>query len=844
MHGEKKINYTGFNRFFKNSIAVMLLIDPDTFSIADANPAAEKFYGWNRSRLVQMHIDQINTLSPEAIEVEMEKARKQERSYFRFKHRKANGMVCPVEVFSSKVEINGKTYLHSIIHDITQTVEAEQKLQEYYKLFKNLAAQVPGVVYQYRLYPDGRSAFPYSSPGMWNIYEVTPEQVQKDASPVFTRLHPDDYDYIVETINNSAKNLTVYTSEFRVILPEQGLRWRKCDARPERLEDGSTLWHGIIIDITDLKTTEEALKTEENKFRQVFEAANVGKSITLPTGEINVNRAFCNILGYTQEELQNTKWQDITPPEEIAPTEALIAKLLNGEKDSLRFEKQYIHKTGKKVWADVSVGIHRDNEGKPLFFITTVIDINEKKRAEQELFKSEALQKSIIESTPLATYSLNSKGIVLRWNKAAEIMFGWKEDEVLGKLLPMVPENKLDEFAQLRKRVLNGESLLGIELRRKRKDGYFIDCNLFAAPIIGPDGKVTGILAMMDDITERKRAEIELQHTHELMRYIIEHNQSAVAVHDRQMNYVYVSQRYLNDYRVKEKDIIGRNHYDVFPDLPQKWRDVHQRALKGEVLGADNDPFYRDDGTVDYTRWECRPWYEADGSIGGIIVYTEVINEQIKREQEIKQLNERLKILIDVEKELSSAKTIETVQKIVVTSARKLTGSDGATLVLKENGSCHFVDEDAKAPLWKGKKFPFDQCISGWTMEHEKPVVIEDIYSDERIPVDSYKTTFVKSLVMVPVSINSPIGAIGNYWDKKHKADKMEVALIETLADATARAIENIQLREGLESKIEEKTKELKERVEELERFYHATIEREFRIKELRDEINRLKGNA
>ena len=159
----------------------MLLIDPDTLSIADANPAAEKFYGWSRSRLAQMSVDQINTLSSEAIEVEIEKATKQERAYFRFKHRKADGTVCPVEVFSSNVEINGKAYLHSIIHDISKTIEAEQKLQENYKLLKNLTAQVPGVVYQYRLYPDGRSAFPVSSPGMWDIYEVTPEQVQEDA---------------------------------------------------------------------------------------------------------------------------------------------------------------------------------------------------------------------------------------------------------------------------------------------------------------------------------------------------------------------------------------------------------------------------------------------------------------------------------------------------------------------------------------------------------------------------------------------------------------------------------------------------------------------------------------
>jgi PAS domain S-box-containing protein len=145
-----------------------------------------------------------------------------------------------------------------------------------------------------------------------------------------------------------------------------------------------------------------------------------------------------------------------------------------------------------------------------------------------------------------------------------------------------------------------------------------------------PDGHLLGVAR---DITERKRAEQLLSHSHDLMRHVIEHSRSAIAVHDRDLKYIYVSQRYLDEYKVKEQDVIGKHHYDVFPDLPQKWRDVHQRALAGEVSSAEDDPYVRDDGTVDWTRWECRPWYEADGAIGGIIVYTEVITERKRAEE-------------------------------------------------------------------------------------------------------------------------------------------------------------------------------------------------------------------
>jgi len=133
----------------------------------------------------------------------------------------------------------------------------------------------------------------------------------------------------------------------------------------------------------------------------------------------------------------------------------------------------------------------------------------------------------------------------------------------------------------------------------------------------------------------------------DLTQYIIEHSPSAIAVHDKNLKYVFVSKKYMDIYKVKDSDIIGKHHYEVFPDLPEKWKKVHQRVLKGAIESANDDPFHRADGTIDYTKWEARPWYAANGEVGGLIIYTEVINEWKNQIIALKESEERFRLLVE-----------------------------------------------------------------------------------------------------------------------------------------------------------------------------------------------------
>ena len=150
--------------------------------------------------------------------------------------------------------------------------------------------------------------------------------------------------------------------------------------------------------------------------------------------------------------------------------------------------------------------------------------------------------------------------------------------------------------------------------------------------------------------------------------------------------------------------------------------------------------------------------------------------------------------LVGVVQELSQVRDVGAVAAIVREAARNLTGADGATIVLRDGDQCYYADESAISPLWKGKRFPMNGCISGWVMRKARPVLIEDIYRDDRIPADAYRPTFVKSLAMVPIRRTSPIGAIGNYWATQRMPTDEELSVLQALADTASVALQNTEL--------------------------------------------------
>ena len=171
----------------------------------------------------------------------------------------------------------------------------------------------------------------------------------------------------------------------------------------------------------------------------------------------------------------------------------------------------------------------------------------------------------------------------------------------------------------------------GMEAVAERPDGTRVPFIPYPTPLFDESGRLTGAVNMLVDISERKRAEADLAERKAQLAVFVEHAPAGIAMFDREMRYLAVSRRFVVDHRLpQDAQLIGRSVYEIFPNIPQRWRDIHARVLAGEELSQEEDQFTHQDGRTDWVRWSMVPWRRADGNIGGALLFAELRTEQVE----------------------------------------------------------------------------------------------------------------------------------------------------------------------------------------------------------------------
>jgi PAS domain S-box-containing protein len=258
--------------------------------------------------------------------------------------------------------------------------------------------------------------------------------------------------------------------------------------------------------------------------------------------------------------------------------------------------------------------------------------MNEKKRLKatmETLRENEERYRNLILMSPDAIF-INDENVITYANHAALSLFGASTaEEFLGKS-PFSLYHP-DYHPMLRKRIrmlMEGDSVPLIETKALRLDGTSMNIEVVASPFF--EKGVRFIQVIVRNISERRKAEEKLKTHEEILRLFVKHAPAAVAMFDNNMRYLVYSDRWLTDYGLPQENLIGRSHYEVFPEIDERWKAAHQRCLNGLPEKNDNDYFIRKDGKTEWLRWEIVPWRSVDEQIGGIILFSEVITERKK----------------------------------------------------------------------------------------------------------------------------------------------------------------------------------------------------------------------
>jgi PAS domain S-box-containing protein len=402
----------------------------------------------------------------------------------------------------------------------------------------------------------------------------------------------------------------------------------------------------------ELLETNTALLESEDKFKYVFDHSAIGKSITLPSGEIHVNSAFCEMLGYSHKELEKSKWQEISYPEDIELSQKALDSVISGEKDSVQFVKRYIHKKGSIVWGDVRTTLRRDEKGKALYFMTSVIDITERIIAEEALRMSEAKLLAVLDATPFPVALVDVwDNNIDYWSRSALTLFGHTaptapEWYLIAYPDPIYRQEVIDRWKPFLERAQQTAQPVNTgEYSVTCSDGSVRICELYATFLADK------LIVTFNDITERKLAENSLRESERRLREAQEMAHLGFWSWNVKTGEVEWSEEVFKIFCLDPKEFTPQIDsilaLSPWPEDHQRDQELINRAVETHTPGSYEQKFLRPDKSIGHYYSTFQGNYDEKGDLISIIGTVLDITERKLAEEELKKSESFLNNIIN-----------------------------------------------------------------------------------------------------------------------------------------------------------------------------------------------------
>ncbi len=409
----------------------------------------------------------------------------------------------------------GTDTMLSIEHD-----DIEKKLRGSEERYRSLVSAIAQIVWT----TDSNGCI-CGDMSTWCAY-TGQDAAEMDREKVLEAIHPDDRKHVYQAWRQVIKTKQLYQAEYRLRRYDGIYRYFAARGVPVFEADGSIReWVGVCSDINERKLLEEHLRESEHHFRVMFEQAAVGIAYVSIDGHWQqVNQKLCDILGFTREELFEQTFQDVTYPDDLETDLEYVQRLLKNEIQTYTLEKRYFCKDGSLVWANLTVSLVRDNQARPLYFISIVEDISERKRAEAEATEQTQQLQAVFTSMTDAVLVYDCDGNIIFASPAAQEVFpldvqaepptqpGQKQP-FLYVLWDEQGRPLLSERAPIQ-RVLRGEVLKGanaIDVVFHTANSQPRYLSISGSPMRNMEGKIIGGVLIARDITERHQLERRTQ---------------------------------------------------------------------------------------------------------------------------------------------------------------------------------------------------------------------------------------------------------------------------------------------------------------------------------------------